>query len=164
MRINVERYMFKMIDVLDRLEYFAETAPDRLAFKSVNGQISYRQLWEESKALSSKLEALRLEGKIDVKSPIAVYGHKEPQMIISFIGCALAGHPYCPLDRSMPDSRIDDILSAIGTRVWVKCENGEGKILELDSAQLDEPGDFSDDSNDVMYNIHLWKYRKAKGS
>ena len=36
MRINVERYMFKMIDVLDRLEYFAETAPDRLAFKSVN--------------------------------------------------------------------------------------------------------------------------------
>lgn len=142
-----------MIDVLDRIEYFAENAPDRMAFTSADGQINYRQLWEASKDFAKKIESLRLEGKIDVKSPIAVYGHKEPQMIISFIGCALAGHPYCPLDRSMPDSRIDDILSAIGTRVWVKCENGEGKILELDSAQLDEPGDFSDDSNDVMYII-----------
>lgn len=154
MRINVERYMFKMIDVLDRLEYFAETAPDRLAFKSVNGQISYRQLWEESKALSSKLEALRLEGKIDVKSPIAVYGHKEPQMIIAFLGCALAGHPYCPLDKSMPDSRIEDILGTIGTGIWIKCEDGEAKILELTSDNLDESSAFSGVcADDVMYII-----------
>ena len=143
-----------MIDVLDRLEYFAEAAPNRIAFRSADGQISYRQLWEESKAFSNKLEALRLEGKIEAKSPIAVYGHKEPQMIIAFIGCALAGHPYCPLDRSMPDSRIEHILRAIGTRIWIKCEDGEGKILELDPAQLDEPGSFPvDNANDVMYII-----------
>lgn len=131
-----------MIDVLKRVDYFANNTPNRIAFKSVSGEITYSQLWEAAKKLSKLIRNLQAEGELEPKAPIAVYGHKEPQMLVAFIGCALARHPYCPLDRSMPDTRIDDILRTINTPFWIKCEEAEARILELNASNLGERGEY----------------------
>ena len=131
-----------MIDVLKRVDYFANNTPNRIAFKSVCGEITYSQLWEAAKKLSKLIRNLQAEGELEPKAPIAVYGHKEPQMLVAFIGCALARHPYCPLDRSMPDTRIDDILRTINTPFWIKCEEAETRILELNASNLGERGEY----------------------
>lgn len=131
-----------MIDVLKRVDYFANNTPNRIAFKSVCGEITYSQLWEAAKKLSKLIQNLQAAGKLKPKAPIAVYGHKEPQMLVAFIGCALARHPYCPLDRSMPDTRIDDILRTINTPFWIKCEEAETRILELNASNLGERGEY----------------------
>lgn len=133
-----------MIDVLERIDYFANNTPNKIAFKSVCGEITYSQLWEAAKKLSKLIQNLQAEGKLKPKAPIAVYGHKEPQMLVAFIGCALAGHPYCPLDRSMPEPRIDDILRTIDTPFWIKCE-AEPRILELNASNLDVRGEYQVD-------------------
>lgn len=117
-----------MINVLERIEFFASKDCDRLVFKSVSGNLSYGQLWESSEVLAARIGALEAEGILKRGEPIAVYGHKEPEMIVSFVACARMGHPYCPLDRSMPESRIKDILSEIGTPVMIRCEDGEAKL------------------------------------
>ncbi len=134
-----------MIDVLKRVDYFANNTPNRIAFKSVCGEITYSQLWEAAKKLSKLIRNLQAEGELEPKAPIAVYGHKEPQMLVAFIGCALARHPYCPLDRSMPDTRIDDILRTINTPFWIKCEEAEARILELNASNLDVRGEYQVD-------------------
>ena len=131
-----------MIDVLKRIDYFANNTPNRIVFKSGCGEITYRRLWEDAKKLSKLIKNLQAEGKLEPKAPIAVYGHKEPQMLVSFIGCALAGHPYCPLDRSMPEPRIDDILRTINTPFWIKCEEAEARILELNASNLGERDEY----------------------
>lgn len=131
-----------MIDVLKRVDYFANNTPNKIAFKSVCGEITYSQLWEAAKKLSKLIRNLQAEGELEPKAPIAVYGHKEPQMLVAFIGCALARHPYCPLDRSMPDTRIDDILRTINTPFWIKCEEAEARILELNASNLGERGEY----------------------
>lgn len=131
-----------MIDVLKRVDYFANNTPNRIAFKSVCGEITYSQLWEAAKKLSKLIRNLQAEGELEQKAPIAVYGHKEPQMLVAFIGCALARHPYCPLDRSMPDTRIDDILRTINTPFWIKCEEAEARILELNASNLGERDEY----------------------
>lgn len=131
-----------MIDVLKRVDYFANNTPNRIAFKSVCGEITYSQLWEAAKKLSKLIRNLQAEGELEPKAPIAVYGHKEPQMLVAFIGCALARHPYCPLDRSMPDTRIDDILRTINTPFWIKCEEAEARILELNASNLGERDEY----------------------
>lgn len=131
-----------MIDVLERIDYFANNTPNRIAFKSVCGEITYSQLWEAAKKLSKLIRNLQAEGKLKPKAPIAVYGHKEPQMLVAFIGCALARHPYCPLDRSMPETRIDDILRTINTPFWIKCEEAEARILELNVSNLGESDEY----------------------
>lgn len=134
-----------MIDVLKRVDYFANNTPNRIAFKSVCGEITYSQLWEAAKKLSKLIRNLQAEGELEPKAPIAVYGHKEPQMLVAFIGCALARHPYCPLDRSMPETRIDDILRTINTPFWIKCEEAEARILELNASNLGERGEYQAD-------------------
>lgn len=134
-----------MIDVLERIDYFANNTPNRIAFKSVCGEITYSQLWEAAKKLSKLIQNLQAAGKLKPKAPIAVYGHKEPQMLVAFIGCALARHPYCPLDRSMPETRIDDILRTINTPFWIKCEEAEARILELNASNLGERGEYQAD-------------------
>lgn len=131
-----------MIDVLERIDYFANNTPNKIAFKSVCGEITYSQLWEAAKKLSKLIQNLQAEGKLKPKAPIAVYGHKEPQMLVAFIGCALARHPYCPLDRSMPETRIDDILRTINTPFWIKCEEAEARILELNVSNLGESDEY----------------------
>lgn len=131
-----------MIDVLKRVDYFANNTPNRIAFKSVCGEITYSQLWEAAKKLSKLIRNLQAEGELEPKAPIAVYGHKEPQMLVAFIGCALARHPYCPLDRSMPDTRIDDILRTMNTPFWIKCEEAEARILELNASNLGERDEY----------------------
>lgn len=134
-----------MIDVLERIDYFANNTPNKIAFKSVCGEITYSQLWEAAKKLSKLIQNLQAAGKLKPKAPIAVYGHKEPQMLVAFIGCALARHPYCPLDRSMPETRIDDILRTINTPFWIKCEEAEARILELNASNLGERGEYQAD-------------------
>lgn len=127
-----------MIDVLERIDYFAKNTPNRIAFKSACGGITYRQLWETATKFSKLIQNLQAEGKLEPKAPIAVYGHKEPHMLVAFIGCTLAAHPYCPLDRSMPETRIDDILRTIDTPFWIKCEEAEARILEFNASNLGE--------------------------
>ena len=134
-----------MIDVLERVDFFANNTPKKIAFKSACGEITYRQLWEDAKKLSKRIQKLEAEGKLEPKAPIAVYGHKEPHMLVAFIGCALAGHPYCPLDRSMPETRIDDILRTIDTPFWIKCEEAEAGILEFNASNLDVRGEYQVD-------------------
>lgn len=141
---KIKRYAFNMIDVLKRIDYFANNTPNRIVFKSGCGEITYRRLWEDAKKLSKLIKNLQAEGKLEPKAPIAVYGHKEPHMLVAFIGCALAGHPYCPLDRSMPEPRIDDILRTIDTPFWIKCE-AEPRILELNASNLDVRGEYQVD-------------------
>lgn len=131
-----------MIDVLKRIDYFANNTPNRIVFKSGCGEITYSQLWEDAKKLSKLIKNLQAEGKLEPKAPIAVYGHKEPHMLVAFIGCVLARHPYCPLDRSMPDTRIDDILRTINTPFWIKCEEAEARILELNASNLGERDEY----------------------
>lgn len=155
-----------MIDVLERVDYFANNTPNKIAFKSACGEITYSQLWEAAKKLSKLIQNLQAEGKLKPKAPIAVYGHKEPQMLVAFIGCALARHPYCPLDRSMPETRIDDILRTINTPFWIKCEEAEARILELNVSNLGESDEYQaeyqvDKENQTDDKYQVYKKNEA---
>ena len=52
-------------------------------------------------------------------TPIVVYGHKSPFMLVCFLACVKAGRAYCPVDLSMPHERI----AAIST-------NGINEIID----------------------------------
>lgn len=47
----------------------------------------------------------------DDRSPIAVTGHREPEMLIAFLGAVKSGRPYVPIDTALPQPRIDKILA-----------------------------------------------------
>ena len=75
--------------------------------------LSWGDLVSRSDSLAGALaETLGSDG-----SPVVVRGHKEPEMLIGFLGCRKAGHPYIPVDVTTPELRLARIRP-LGVRGW----------------------------------------------
>ncbi len=106
------------MSVLDKILKSVENYPDRCAYISLAGSISYRDLWERSGRLASLIE----EKAGESKAPVVIYGHKSPQMLVCFLACARSGRAYCPVDKSMPPQRIRDIAAQTGAPLLIAVE------------------------------------------
>jgi D-alanine--poly(phosphoribitol) ligase subunit 1 len=53
----------------------------------------------------------------DDGAPVAVVGHKEPEMVVGFLGAALAGHPYVPIESNTPAARVSRMIEVAGVRL-----------------------------------------------
>lgn len=97
------------LDILRRIEDYARACPQREAIRCGAKALTYEELWTYSDALGGWLH--RYCG--DRRDPIAVYGHKNPWMLVCFLACVKAGHGYCPIDVSVPEARVELILQAL---------------------------------------------------
>jgi len=94
------------MDLLERIERWGRETPERVAHISGEQTLTYAELSRRSSMLAGALSK-QLAGD---HSPIAVQGHKEPEMLIAFLGAVKSGHPYIPLDSSLPQQRVEKIL------------------------------------------------------
>lgn len=125
--------MFFKESVLELIEDIAAKYPERTAVKSSGKAITYGQLWEQSDRL-----AWVLSQKLKSDKPVMVYGHKNPQMIVCFLALVKSGRAYCPVDISMPKTRIEDIARAIGNQFILATEEIEIEgfdIMNLESIE-----------------------------
>ncbi len=86
---------------------------------SAGRTLTYGELRRRSRALAAHLSRTLP----DDGSPVAVFGHKEPEMLVGFLGAVRAGHPYVPLDTALPGARVEQIVRAAGARVTLTAES-----------------------------------------
>ena len=101
------------LEILHNISEYARDFPARLAYKNGDACMTYEELDSFSDGIARMLQ----EMYPDDKTPVVIFGHKDPLMIASFIGCAKSGRAYCPVDISMPQERITDIVSLSGTKI-----------------------------------------------
>ena len=71
-----------LMHLLDRIDHWGRTAPDRVAHRSNERTLTYGELLARSEALAAWIES-----ELGVsRAPVAVHGHKEPEMLIAFLG------------------------------------------------------------------------------
>lgn len=126
--------------VLHRIEQTARLAPDRIAIRTGEEFLSYGDLWKYSGRLAAALREL-LPQKDGARIPLAVYGHKSPWMLVAFLGCVRAGHGYCPLDTSLPASRIQDILDLLPEGIVLTTE--PFPLKDMQGVRADQNGQCS---------------------
>jgi D-alanine--poly(phosphoribitol) ligase subunit 1 len=95
------------VHLLDRIDHWVRTTPDRPAHVSGGRTLTYGELGVRSDAVAAWLDA---ELGND-RSPIAVRGHKEPEMLVAFLGAVKSGRPYVPIDLSIPEARSERIVA-----------------------------------------------------
>jgi D-alanine--poly(phosphoribitol) ligase subunit 1 len=95
------------VSLLERIDHWATVAPDAIAHVSGDKRLSFGELAARSSALAAKLQ----ERYGVNRSAVAVLGHREPEMLIAFIGAVKSGRPYIPIDSTLPRERIDEILA-----------------------------------------------------
>lgn len=105
------------MELLKRLETYSKTEADVIAFKNAftDETITYSELWDYSDKIAKHIN----ETVESDKQPIVVYGHKSPLMLAAFLASVKTGHPYCPVDISMPQERLKDIVEASGTKLLI---------------------------------------------
>jgi D-alanine--poly(phosphoribitol) ligase subunit 1 len=107
------------MDLLDRIDQWGQRVPNRIAHQVNGTTLTWGELVRRSDALASELASMRL----DAGSPIVVRGHKESEMLLGFLGCAKAGHPYVPVDAGVPETRFQKIVTASGVRLVLTPES-----------------------------------------
>lgn len=96
-----------------------------IAYTAYNKSYTYKELY---KAVCNIYDFI-LKENID-KKPIIVFGHKEFYMKASFIASAFAGFAYVPIDESVPEKRINEIINQVKPKIIIGMSK---KILnELD--------------------------------
>lgn len=105
------------MNIIERLRQVCLKKGDKPAVISNGIILSFHDLWEQSENLAGFLAA-----NYDDEKPIIVYGHKNPLMLVCFLACVKSGHPYCPVDISVPYVRIMDIINTIEKPVVLATE------------------------------------------
>lgn len=82
-------------------------------------RLTYAELRQRSDALAADL----VRTLPDDGSPLAILGHKEPEMLIAFLGAVKAGHPYVPIDSVIPPQRVARIVATAGCQVTLTPES-----------------------------------------
>ena len=98
--------------ILDKIKKNAEEYPDRCAIMNYCAVGGVSLSWHELDVFSDKL-AVYLHNRLKTNTPIIVYGHKHPYMIVCFLACAKSGRAYCPIDINVPLSRTEAIINEV---------------------------------------------------
>lgn len=101
------------MNILQSIYRYGISTPQKVAFQNGRDCMTYQELDQISDRLACFLEKTCGENK----SPVAVYGHKQSYMVAAFLACVKSGRGYCPIDCSVPESRVADILSCLDSPV-----------------------------------------------
>jgi D-alanine--poly(phosphoribitol) ligase subunit 1 len=107
------------VSLIERIDAWGRLAPGRLAHVSGGRQLTYAELVSGSDSVAAFI-ARRLGHD---RSPVVVLGHKEPEMLLAFLGSVKAGHAYVPLDSALPRQRIERVASTSETRLVLTPES-----------------------------------------
>ncbi len=93
--------------LIEQINLWGKVAPDRAAHVSEGRTLTYGELLTHSDSLAAWLDAEFGESR----APVAVHGHKEPEMLVAFLGAVKSGRPYVPIDTSIPAQRVERIVA-----------------------------------------------------
>ena len=129
--------------LLDAIKTYADAKPQAEAFRSLDHSLTYGELWDLSERVASGIQKHTADGS---KAPVLVYGHMEPNMIVSFLGSVKAGRPYIPVDVSIPAERIVKIIESSGAELLISVsgdavDTGSNLIKTVTPEELAADGD-----------------------
>jgi D-alanine--poly(phosphoribitol) ligase subunit 1 len=136
------------MDIIERIDHWASLNPSRSAQVSPGRVLSYGELTRFSDILAGYL----LDTLPADKSPVGIFGHKEPEMLVAFLGIIKSGHPYIPIDSSYPAQRVERILQTAHASLLMTPEK-ISKILMERSVDPVKPRIRKIDSDDPWYII-----------
>ena len=119
--------------ILQSIAANVEAHPDRKAYVLNTLEQSQSITWSELGSYSDRIGTYIVQNFED-KTPVIVYGHKDPLMIASFIACSKSGRAYCPVDISVPEGRLQDIVKEVDPSLIIALE--ELPSIDCKNAQI----------------------------
>ena len=135
--------------MLQKIQQHAAQHPHKTAYRINNEQLTYQELWTQANASA---ELLKRQGN----TPVILYGHKEPQMVIGMIACLLAHRTYVPVDCPTPLLRLQKIAALTGASLIISEETvdvGQAECCSLTNLQRYADAEACDCTSETAYMI-----------
>lgn len=107
--------------ILEKIGQNAQNIGEKTAYFVENAGGGQSITWQELDDFSGCLAAAMHEN-LKSKKPIIVYGHKDPYMLVCFLACVKSGRAYCPVDTSVPLSRVKMIVEEVEPEIVLSTE------------------------------------------
>ena len=117
-------------NVIDYLNRIVNICPDKTAFSDGEVSLTFREVYDQSRAFASYLHESGI-----YKKPVVIYMQKSPAEVAAFFGTITAGNYYVPVDDTMPSEKIHMILDNVKSPL-ILCDE---KTLE-DAGKLETGG------------------------
>lgn len=118
------------MQLLDHIKRYAKENPRRIAVRNDSCREAILT-YEALEYFSDVLAAYIYQNVPKDRSPIIVYGNKNPYMLVIFLACAKTAHPYCPIDTSVPQQRALDIIETIKPQIVFATEPLQNDFLQI---------------------------------
>src|SRR5258708_19394169 len=93
--------------IIDSIQHWANVSPDQTAHISADRSLTYGELARRSDILADHF--LHTFPAADTRRPIAIYGHKEPELFVPFLAAVKSAHPNVPIHLAIPPHPIHPI-------------------------------------------------------
>ena len=113
-------------NILEYLEQIVPVKPDKVAFASEEATLTFRQVYDQARAIGSFLAR---EGFY--KRPVVVFMKKQPRTLAAFFGAIYGGNYYVPLDEEMPRHRIELIFNTLEPGAMICDESTRAMAQEM---------------------------------
>lgn len=100
------------MDIIAEIFARAAASPEHIAHRTGNTAVTYRHLVGDVRRTAAFIQAMCGHDR----SPVVIVGHKEPEMLIGFLGSILSGRAYAPVDTIMPPDRLAQIVASLGAK------------------------------------------------
>lgn len=117
-----------LTNVLDYLDNSVRLHSDKVVLSDSKNEVTYSELNERARAIGSAI--IKKSGTKN--SPVVVFIDRNIESVISFMGIAMSGNFYVPVDRQLPVKRVELIVNTLQPKAAV--------IWEKDNKILDEIG------------------------
>jgi D-alanine--poly(phosphoribitol) ligase subunit 1 len=121
-------------EFLDQIRAAALRHPDEVAYTDGSESVTRGALWETATRLAGHFRSLG-----DDRAPIMLVGHKEPEMVAGFLGAAISGRAYVPVDDRLPAARLDRIREVVRPAAELRADSI--RELAASAAPLTSPVD-----------------------
>lgn len=127
-----------MHSILNNLEGASSVFGDRTVYRDGNDTLSFRRLRELSRSVATVVA-----GTVKPEKPVAVLAGRNMYTPACYLGIAMAGCFYAPMDPAAPDTRLRQILGVIDADVLIadkdhyeraKSLGFKGKIIPAEDA------------------------------
>ena len=108
-----------MAGLMERIRASAREFPERIALTGGGHTMTYREMWQRAHALAQHLA----KNHGDDRSPVGIRGHKQPEMIVGFLGTVISGRGYIPMDVTLPQARLERIVAVAQPAAVLDAEN-----------------------------------------
>jgi D-alanine--poly(phosphoribitol) ligase subunit 1 len=128
------------MELYEKIKRWAQLNPDRVAISSGGSDLTYREIEEYSNSLSVFISE-KMKGN---DSPVIVYGHMEPLMLVCFLASVKSGRAYIPIDASIPEERVKKIIDDSGAKLFLSPGSIPASLKSYDHLLMLEHNEIED--------------------